>query len=41
MKCERCRLVEMVVEKVEADKIIHKCRKCGSEYKEKRQDENK
>lgn len=39
MKCKQCRLVEMVIEKVEDNVITHKCRKCGSEYKEEIKDE--
>lgn len=39
MKCMQCRLVEMVVEKVEGKVITHKCRKCGSEYKEEIKDD--
>jgi len=31
----------MVVEKVENNLITHKCRKCGSEYKEEIKDEEK
>ena len=41
MKCEKCRLVEMVVEKVENNLITHKCRNCGNEYIEEIKEKNK
>lgn len=29
MKCPQCKLVEMVVDKVTQNCIVHKCKKCG------------
>lgn len=34
MKCPDCKLVEMLVEKVVNDTVIHKCKKCGKEIEE-------
>lgn len=31
MKCNKCKHIEMKVEKVEEDKMFFKCKQCGNE----------
>lgn len=29
MKCPTCKLVEMIVDRIEEENVVYKCRKCG------------